>query len=154
MTGGDANERTETTGSGSETSARDDMPSSADANGSWGHEQGDIDVETARRIGENESRFRSANEKIETAALRIEADAPTVPFVCECGRRECYVTLRLALDEYEQAREHPRRFVCCPGHEIIGSGLGRVVLVTDRYVIMEKLGVAGDVAEALDPRTG
>ena len=108
----------------------------------------------ARRIGENESRFRNANEKIETAVLRLEADAPSVPFVCECGRRECYVTLRLKLEEYEQAREHPRRFVCRPGHEITGPGLERVVLRADRYVIMEKLGIAGDVAEALDPRSG
>lgn len=153
MSGGDVNESTETAGSGSETSSRDDRPSSPDANGSRVHEGG-VDAETARRIGVNESRFRSANEKIETAVLRVEATAPTIPFVCECGRRECYVTLRLKLDEYEHAREHPRRFVCCPGHEITGPELGRVVLRTDRYVIMEKLGLAGDVAEALDPRSG
>ena len=60
----------------------------------------------ARRIGEYESRFRNANEKIETAVLRPEADAPSVPFVCECGRRECYLTLRFKLTEYERGREH------------------------------------------------
>ena len=47
---------------------------------------GEMDPELARRIAENEARFRAANEKIEGARLRLEADPITVPFVCECVR--------------------------------------------------------------------
>ena len=114
----------------------------------------DVDTEAARRLAENEARFREANEKIEEAILRLEADAPSVPFVCECGRPECFETVRVTCAEYERARQNPRSFLCSPGHEIIGPGLGRVLESTSRSVIMEKLGVAGEVAEDLDPRSG
>ena len=57
--------------------------------------------EIARRIAENESRFRASNEKIEDAVLRFDPDPLTVPFVCECGRPECLQTVRLSILEYE-----------------------------------------------------
>ena len=44
------------------------------------------DPEIARRIGENEARFRDANERIEAAAEQLEPQALMMPFVCECGR--------------------------------------------------------------------
>src|SRR3954447_16657177 len=81
----------------------------------------------ARKIGENESRFRDANERIETAALRFEADVMTLPFICECGRMECLQTIRLTIAEYELARAEGTYFVCIPGHEITANGIGRVV---------------------------
>jgi hypothetical protein len=113
---------------------------------------GQMDPGTARRIAENESRFREANEKIEDAALRLEPDANTLPFVCECGRSECLQTIRLSLRDYEQARQQGTFFVCAPGHEITGDGVGRVVRQTHDFVIMEKLGLAGAIAEERDPR--
>lgn len=116
-------------------------------------DEGVVDDEVARRIAENESRFRAANERIEEAVLRLEADAPTLPFVCECGRLECLKIVRLGVDEYEQARESPRFFLCAPGHAIVGRGLGRVVRQTSKFVIVEKLGQAGVVAEDRDPRS-
>jgi hypothetical protein len=114
---------------------------------------GVVDDEVARRIAENEARFRDANERIEEAVLRLEPDAHTLPFVCECGRPECLTTIRLTIAEYETAREDPRFFVCEPGHEILGPGLGRVVRETSKFVIVEKLGEAGRVAERRDPRS-
>ena len=111
-----------------------------------------MDPGTARRIAENESRFREANEKIEDAALRLERDGNTLPFVCECGRPESLQTIRLSLRDYEQARQQSTFFVCALGHEITGEGVGRVVRQTTDFVIMEKLGVAGAIAEERDPR--
>jgi hypothetical protein len=112
-----------------------------------------VDNETARRIAENEARFRDANEHIEKAVLRLEPDAPSLPFVCECGRAECLQTIRLTIKEYEDARVHPHYFVCAPTHEITGPGLGRVVRDMGKYVIVEKLGEAGAVAEERYPRS-
>src|SRR3954469_25635005 len=60
-----------------------------------------MDPGLARKIAENEARFRTANEKIEAARLRLDADPITVPFVCECGRMECLQTIRLTIAEYE-----------------------------------------------------
>ena len=76
-----------------------------------------MDPELARRIAENEARFRAANEKIEAARLRLGADPITVPFVCECGRIECLQTVRLTIAEYESVRSDGTAFVCVPGHE-------------------------------------
>ena len=70
--------------------------------------------------------------------LRVEPDAPTLPFVCECGRPDCLKTVRLTIQEYEQAPKDPRCFLCITGQEIIGDNLGRVVRRTDKIVIVEK----------------
>jgi hypothetical protein len=110
------------------------------------------DDETARRIAENESRFRDANEQIEAAVLRHEADASTLPFVCECGRPRCMRIIRLSVDEYERVRVDSRYFLCAPGHEIVGENIGRVIRENDTYVVFEKLGAAGEVAAERDPR--
>lgn len=112
----------------------------------------ETEPEMARRIAENEARFRDANEKIEAAFERLEPNAQTAPFVCECGRPDCFQIIRLTLAEYELVREHPRHFACAPGHHMIGEGLGRVVQEYSTFVITEKTGVAGAVATERDPR--
>jgi hypothetical protein len=111
-----------------------------------------VEDETKRRIAENESRFRAANERIEAGWRRLGAADQTIPFVCECGRLECLLVLRLTIGQYEQGRRNPRYFLCAPGHEIVTDGIGRVVQEEPGFVIVEKLGVAGAVAERADPR--
>ena len=61
--------------------------------------------------------------------------------------------MRLAAEEYEAIRRDPRRFVNAPEHESNGLGWCRVVHEFDRYTVVEKIGEAGELAEALDPRT-
>ncbi len=116
------------------------------------HPQSGSGDEITRRIAENEARFRDANENIEEAVLRLEGEAPSLPLVCECGRARCMKILRLSIEDYERARASPRYFVCSPGHEMVGENLGRVVERTNRYVIVEKLGEAGEIAEERDTR--
>ena len=106
----------------------------------------------ARQIAENEARFRDANERIEAAFERLEPNVQTIPFVCECGRPDCLQILRLTLKQYESVRQHPRYFACAPGHQITGEGLGHVVEEHSTFVVAEKTGVAGAVAEDRDPR--
>jgi hypothetical protein len=105
---------------------------------------------TAVRIAENQSRFRVANEEIEAAADRMQLGGP-VPFLCECPRTECAVLIRLSLEEYEEIRQHPRHFLTAPGHQDIALDAGVAIVVAEkdgRHVIVEKTGVAGQVAEA------
>jgi hypothetical protein len=47
-------------------------------------------------------------------------------------------------------RADSRHFLLIAGHEI--PGVEVVIASTDGYIIVEKVGVAGDVAEATDPR--
>jgi hypothetical protein len=51
---------------------------------------------------------------------------------------------------YEAVRDHARRFVIVPGHQ--REGLARVVQAHPDYLVVEKLGEAGEVAEDTDPR--
>ena len=71
-------------------------------------------------------------------------------YACECSSPTCYATLELAIEEYEAARSHPRRFVIRPGHESLA--VERVVERHDRYWVVEKTGVAGEIARKTDPR--
>jgi hypothetical protein len=57
--------------------------------------------------------------------------------------------LRLTLKDYEEIRQHPRRFFNASGHESLSvdTGAGVVVERRERFVIVDKIGVAGEVAE-------
>jgi hypothetical protein len=105
---------------------------------------------TQSRIAENQSMFRGANEQIEAAAQRNVVDGE-VPFICECADVRCTEIVSLGLDVYTEIRRHPRRFVTAPGHEAMSveSGAGVVVSHGERYVLVDKVGVAGELAERL-----
>lgn len=56
--------------------------------------------------------------------------------------------MRLTLDEYEDVRANPVRFFTTPGHEDSSEAAGAAHVVEERdgYVVVDKIGVAGDVA--------
>ena len=103
---------------------------------------------TKVRIAENQSRFREANERIERAAENMGI-LGTVPFICECPREGCSEIASLSLDEYEDIRRHPRRFFTVPGHQDVAEEAGAATEVArnERYVVVDKIGIAGDVAQ-------
>ncbi len=108
-----------------------------------------MDKLSNERIGNNESLFRETNEGIERGLWPGDEDQ-RVPFRCECGVLDCAEAIRLTPAEYEHVRADPRRFVVVPGHEI-----PRAEVVVERhsgYLLVEKVGEAGAVAEELDPR--
>ncbi len=101
------------------------------------------------RTAANESTFREINEAIERGQWPGEEDGP-VGFRCECAQLGCNQLVELTIAEYESVRAHPRRFVVSPGHVH-----PRQEIVIDRrpeYLVVEKRGVAGVVAEETDPR--
>jgi len=101
------------------------------------------------RLGHNEALFRSINERIE-AGTWPAAPSDVVSFRCECAALGCNLLVALTLAEYESARANPREFILAPGHEL--PEIERVVRRTDAYVIVEKVGEAGQVADTTDPR--
>lgn len=100
----------------------------------------------AERVARNESIFRDANARIARAAEDVVDSAP---FICECAQPSCTTILELRLDEYRAVRDNGRQFVNAPGHEAASEGWGVVVARAGHYVVVEKIGEAGELAERL-----
>src|SRR3954463_8482351 len=106
---------------------------------------------SAERVARNDAVFREANEAIaETAAEHGLTER--VPLICECAEPTCTEIVRLSVAEYEMVRAEPRWFLNAPGHEVAAGPHGKVIERRDGYVVVEKIGEAGAIAEALDPR--
>jgi hypothetical protein len=108
---------------------------------------------TAERVARNQAAFREANERIEEAALEYSINGG-LPFICECSDPSCVEILRLQLSEYEAVRATPTHFISAPGHHRAAGSWAAVVEQREGYEIVEKVGDAAYVAEALDPRSG
>jgi hypothetical protein len=105
----------------------------------------------AERKARNESIFRDANEEVKAVRDELSLDHGKSPFFCECEDRDCRVTIRLSVDEYECVRSQPTTFLIARGHPYT---LGRVVEDRGDYLIVEKHGAAARVARDTDPRGG
>jgi hypothetical protein len=108
-----------------------------------------MDDDTQRRIAANEAMCREVNEAIERSQWPGEEHAP-VAFRCECARLGCDQLIELLVRDYERIREDARRFVLARGHEIAEAEV--VVEEAPGYLVVEKVDVAGSVAEETDPR--
>ncbi len=106
--------------------------------------------EDERRVGINENLFREVNERIEELGERL--DVNEAEFFCECGDRNCAARLTVSTRQYEAVRAHSDRFLVVAGHEL--PRLERVVEDHGRYVVVEKQGEAGKIAEDTDPGSG
>jgi len=103
------------------------------------------------RIARNDAAFRSANENIAEAAAEIHVDG-ALPFICECANRECNEIVMLTASDYESVRTDSRHFLIVPGHQSAEQNVGEVAERHENYIVYEKRGHAGDVAEQLDER--
>ena len=104
-----------------------------------------IDEKNAR----NQVVFREVNEHI--AELSSEWGQTDVNlFICECGDQECAVALEITPAEYERVRGDGACFVVRAGHQL--PELERVVEGNSRFLVVEKIGAAGTIARAADPR--
>jgi len=108
-----------------------------------------VDDDTQQRIAANEAMCREVNEAIERGQWPGEEDAP-IAFRCECARLGCDQLIELSVRDYERIREDARRFALARGHEI--AEVEVVVEEAPGYVVVEKVDVAGSVAEETDPR--
>jgi hypothetical protein len=109
-----------------------------------------MDQNVQERLAANEDTFRQVNEGIVRGQWPGEEKKP-ISFRCECARLGCNLLIELPLFEYEAIREHPRRFFVVDGHEL--PEVEAVVDRRDGYVVVEKGGDAGELAETLDPRS-
>ena len=106
-----------------------------------------IAVEQAAR---SQVLFREVNERIaKLSGPRAETDHRLL--ICECSSVECAESLEISAAEYEAVRAQGARFVVLPGHEL--AEIERVVKGNSRYLVVEKLGEAAEIAHAGDPRS-
>jgi hypothetical protein len=97
------------------------------------------------RAGIGQSIGREGNQ-------RNHASRPSSLFAeygCECSATTCEAVVSLTVDEYEELRSVPTRFVVARGH--VDPIAEFVVRESSRYQIVEKVGIAADVATRLDP---
>jgi len=79
--------------------------------------------------------FRETNERIAERAREFGFRL-RVPFICECSDQGCFGFIRLSLEEYEEARSDPHRYLTISGHEVLGA----LVITRDaRFALAEKL---------------
>ena len=110
---------------------------------------------SGQRAAENQSLYRSVNERIKklNAALgEIAPNGDSYEWLCECADTDCILRIAATLDEYEGVRENSRTFMVAPLH--LYPEVERVLTENSRFTIVEKFDDAGQVAEALDPRRG
>lgn len=108
-----------------------------------------MESDTAARTAANESTFREINEAIERGRWPGE-EAEPVGFRCECARLGCNQLVELTIADYERVRAHPRRFLLSIGHEQLN--VETVIERRPGYVVVEKRGQTGALAENADPR--
>lgn len=109
-----------------------------------------MDEERGRRLGLNEAIFREVNERLGQLAT-TGGSSERLDLVCECADTECTERLRVEVEDYEEARSHPARFLVVPGHAL--PEIERVVQKRADYDLIEKNpGGPREVAEETDPR--
>jgi len=106
-------------------------------------------VTSRSELARNEAFFRAVNEGIAEASERFESDE--AEFLCECGDANCTHRIEVSLDDYENVRAHPTRFLVRRGHDL--PEVEEVVHRRRRYAIVEKVDrVAAAVVRRLNPR--
>lgn len=102
-----------------------------------------------QRAARSQLIFREVNERIAELS-RLHDGVGISLFICECNADSCAASLEVTRAEYEQVRAHGDRFVVLRGHEL--PGIERVVDGNERFLVVEAIGDAAEVAIAGDPR--
>jgi hypothetical protein len=99
------------------------------------------------KAARNQALWREVNERIRAVAATSEH----MEFRCECADLDCTQTLNLTVAEYERIRISGVRFPIAVGHNF--PEVENVVEENEGYVVVEKIGIAAEEAERLDPRS-
>ena len=93
--------------------------------------------------------FRSINERIRELGQRFSEDADdSLAFVCECADETCVERVQMTMEQYDEMRAIPARFVVIPGHEATPL-VEKVIFRASDFSIVRKVGLAGDIAREM-----
>jgi hypothetical protein len=104
---------------------------------------------TNEQLAQRQNLFRQANERIEHAAAAVNYIGVR-PFICECSLDGCVLHVEVTATAYDEIRGHAARFVTLPGHEI--AAIEVIVERNERYQVVEKMNVYGEIAVSGNPR--
>jgi hypothetical protein len=105
-------------------------------------------VDEAQRTAQREVISKDVNDKL-VEGLGIEADG-TVSVLCECGSDGCDEWLSVSAQDYAATQDDDTLFVVAVGHE--RPEFERIVERNTAYLVIEKVGRAGEEADRLDDR--
>jgi len=107
------------------------------------------DMENARRrkAARSQSLLRALNERINAS----RQPSTFIEFLCECASTSCGGLVALTEDEYESVRADPTHFLVAPGH--VFPDVERIVEQDRRFLVVEKINHAAELATAADPRS-
>jgi hypothetical protein len=105
-------------------------------------------VQSAERAARNESVFRELNEQLDAAASGLPDGVRG--FVCECSNIACAAVVAVSAGDYEEVRRHSDRFIVAADASHVEPAIEDVVVRRPSYWVIEKKGVAGEIAEDLD----
>lgn len=101
------------------------------------------------RAARNQALFRAVNERMKSVQEALGEITDSLDIACECVDTTCIELLRIAPDEYERVRAHPRHFVIRPSH--IDPSVEDLIAENATHAVVEKrVGGARDLAEAAD----
>ena len=101
--------------------------------------------EQQARAARNQSLFRALNEKLHDVNSALSSITETFVIACECADVGCVKMLDIAPEDYEAVRSDSRRFVVLADH--VYADVEKIVGGKDGYVIVEKLELAGEIAD-------
>ena len=102
------------------------------------------------RAARNQAMFRAINDRLTRDDLVAEMTGGHM-IACECADPTCVQTLAITTAQYREVRREPRRFAVLPGH--VYPDVEIVISESGAYLVVEKIGQAAGVAEALASET-
>jgi hypothetical protein len=107
-----------------------------------------------RRAADNQSMFRSINDRVEDLNEAFDQFGGYGRWTCECADVKCVESIELTMIEYAALRKDPKHFAIAPTDPHFFEDVEIVVSRGDRYWIVEKVGAAGERAVEIDAREG
>ncbi len=104
----------------------------------------DRDEIRLQRLRKNEQTFRDHNNRRVAFEERTVGPHEPVPFVCECGDRDCIEGAELTVAEYTSAHSAPNRFTVKPAH--VFPEVERVAERGERFWVVEKFAMQAGAA--------
>jgi hypothetical protein len=114
--------------------------------------EGSTSEERQARGARTQSLMREVNERVKEINQAFSHLVPMGDWICECADDSCAERILLTPTEYEAVRADPKRFAVAPGAHHFVPEIERLVEQRDRYWVVEKFGVAGEIATQVDPR--
>jgi len=112
------------------------------------------DTDRAARTARNESLFREINERVKELNEAFDALSRQAEWICECGNTECLAPVPMTPAEYEAVRARGNDcFFVKPDETHVAPEVENIVERHERYWVVQKFGLAAEIAEEDSPST-